>query len=66
MQVNGEEFNINQLRHNNLLTLLQFYNLNPETVAVERNGQILRRTDWSEIILENADRLELIRFVGGG
>lgn len=40
--------------------------LDPRTVAVERNGAIVRRETWPDVKLEQEDRLEIIRFVGGG
>lgn len=38
----------------------------PETVVVELDGQILKRSDYAEQRLTNGCELELIRFVGGG
>ena len=40
--------------------------LNPDTVVVECNGQIVRREDYADFIMEEGAILELIRFVGGG
>jgi len=38
----------------------------PEHVAVEHNGAILDRADFPGLVLRPADRLEIVRFVGGG
>lgn len=35
-------------------------------VAVERNGQVVRRADQAHSVLEPGDRIELVRLVGGG
>ena len=35
-------------------------------VAVEHNGTILRREEFSTIRLSDGDKLEVVRFVGGG
>ena len=35
-------------------------------VAVEHNGAILRREDFSTTALSDGDKLEVVRFVGGG
>lgn len=35
-------------------------------VAVERNGEIVPRSRWSETPLRAGDRIELVRFVQGG
>jgi sulfur carrier protein len=40
--------------------------LNPATVVAECNGVIVRREEYSEYQLNDGDKLELIRFVGGG
>ena len=40
--------------------------LEPRTVAVERNGDIAPRTSWEATVLEDGDRLEVVRFVQGG
>lgn len=37
-----------------------------EHVAVERNGEILERTELAGVVLRAGDRLEIVRFVGGG
>ncbi len=35
-------------------------------VAVERNGEPVAREDFSRVILEEGDRLEIVRPVAGG
>lgn len=37
-----------------------------EHVAVEHNGEIVERADFARIDLQAGDRLEIVRFVGGG
>ncbi len=37
-----------------------------DRVAVEKNGEIVRRGDFSATALHDGDRLEIVRFVGGG
>ncbi len=49
-----------------LLELLQGLGLTPATVVVERNGQVVARDDHPGTRLEQGDRLEIVRFVGGG
>jgi sulfur carrier protein len=51
------------------MTLLQFLEqrgINPQIVAVEHNGEIVKRTRYAEVGLANGDRLEIVRMVGGG
>lgn len=49
-----------------VLSLLESLERHPRTVAVERNGQIVRRSDYAESHLEAGDRLEIVHFVQGG
>jgi thiamine biosynthesis protein ThiS len=49
-----------------LAELLAQHNLKPERVVVERNGEIVDRASYGEVILEEHDALEILRFVGGG
>ena len=49
-----------------VLSLLESLALDPAHVVVERNGEILRREDFSATPLAEEDALEVIRFVGGG
>jgi thiamine biosynthesis protein ThiS len=37
-----------------------------DRVAVERNGEIVRRTDWAATPVHSGDRFEIVHFVGGG
>jgi thiamine biosynthesis protein ThiS len=37
-----------------------------DRVAVERNGEIVRRADWAATPVHNGDRFEIVHFVGGG
>lgn len=38
----------------------------PDRVAVEMNGTIVRKRDWSAAIVARDARLEIVEFVGGG
>lgn len=41
-------------------------NYNPRLVAVEYNGEILHRQHWSETVVKDGDKLEIVTIVGGG
>lgn len=64
MKVNGKqvEFTSGQTITQYLVSL----RMNPGTVAIEWNGEILGREKWSETTLLENDKLEIIKFVGGG
>ena len=40
--------------------------LDEDAVAVERNREIVRRLNWADTELQTGDRIEVVRFVGGG
>jgi thiamine biosynthesis protein ThiS len=46
--------------------LLRQLNLDPRTVVVELNRQIVRRPRLGETALADGDTVELVHFVGGG
>ena len=49
-----------------VLDLLAGLGRDPRTVAVERNGDIVRRPDYGATVLAAGDRLEVVHFVQGG
>jgi sulfur carrier protein len=49
-----------------VLDLLAGLGRDPRAVAVERNGEIVRRADYGGTRLEAGDRLEVVHFVQGG
>lgn len=46
--------------------LVELLALAPGRVAVERNLEIVPRSQWAEVRLGEGDRLEIVHFVGGG
>jgi thiamine biosynthesis protein ThiS len=46
--------------------LLRQLDLDPHTVVVELNRQIVRRPRLNETTLSDGDTIELVHFVGGG
>lgn len=39
---------------------------NPRRIAVERNGEIVPKGQYQEILLRDGDVIEIVSFVGGG
>ena len=46
--------------------LLARFEVDPTAVAVERNRQIVPKTDFDSVRLADGDQLEVVTFVGGG
>ncbi len=40
--------------------------LKADRIAVERNGEIVARTNWGSTQVDSGDKLEIVHFVGGG
>ena len=49
-----------------LLDLLAELGRDPRSVAIEYNGDIVRRPRYGEIALAGGDRVEVVHFVQGG
>lgn len=40
--------------------------LNVQRVAVELNGDIVKRSDFDKVVVKGDDSMEIVNFVGGG
>jgi len=49
-----------------LTELLDLLSLPSERIAIELNQQVVRKKDWQDISIAEADRIEIVHFVGGG
>jgi thiamine biosynthesis protein ThiS len=49
-----------------LTAFLESLAVDPRSVAVARNGDVLPREKWPEATLQDGDVLEIVRMVGGG
>jgi thiamine biosynthesis protein ThiS len=50
----------------NVAELIDRYQMPPQAIFIEHNGVALHRREWSERILAEGDRIEIIRVVAGG
>ncbi len=48
------------------MALLEALDLAPGQVAIEINGRIVPRAEFPSLALKADDRVEIVRFVGGG
>ena len=62
--VNGEPRRI--IPGASIAALVAELDLDPRTVAVERNLEIVPKSAYAEIALADGDQLEIVHFVGGG
>ena len=49
-----------------IFRLLNKLNIKPQGIAVELNLEIAQKGRYSETVLKNGDRIEIVRMVGGG
>ena len=63
VKVNGTELD---LAGNTVSAYLATTNYDPRRIAVERNGDIVFKSQYDVTVLEDGDSLEIVSFVGGG
>lgn len=63
VKVNGKELDI---AGKTVADYLALTNYDPKRIAVERNGEIVFKSQYGETVLEDGDSVEVVSFVGGG
>ncbi len=67
LTVNGQNRSFEDLAQPaTLAQAIAAMNLKGDRIAVEHNGQIVQRANWSDTTVYSGDRLEVVHFVGGG
>lgn len=62
--VNGKEIRMEQ--PTSVAAYLENAGYQMKRIAVELNGEILPKYEYSDTMLKDGDRLEVVTFVGGG
>lgn len=62
--LNGDPFTIADLL--TITGLLTHLELDPRTVAVERNFVVVKRDHYATTAIGEGDQIEIVNFVGGG
>ncbi len=63
VKVNGEMLDLAGMT---VMDYLATTNYDPKRIAVERNGDIVFKSQYSTTVLEDGDSIEVVSFVGGG
>lgn len=63
VKINGVGFDI---AGQTLALYLSTTDYNLSRIAVERNGEIVPKSEYDKIVLKNDDVIEVVSFVGGG
>ena len=66
LKINGIEKQFPDGLPKTLIELLKQLDINQATVVAEINGKIIAREDFSKTQVSPGQRIELVRFVGGG
>ena len=64
MRINGQEYALTKVM--SLQELLEEQGYRSNLVAVELNGDIVKRSEYGLTMLTAEDKLEIVSFVGGG
>ena len=64
IQLNGDPYEINN--GTNLIELLDKLKIKKNKVAIEVNGEIVESNKYSNLILNKDDKVEIVKFIGGG
>ena len=63
VKINGNELNVAGMTVAEYLATTDF---DCGRIAVERNGEIVLKINYSETVIKDGDSLEVVSFVGGG
>ena len=63
VKINGEEMNVAGMTFAEYLATT---NYDPKRIAVERNGDIVPKSQYADTLLCDGDNVEIVSFVGGG
>ena len=67
IQLNGQSRTLESIGDPSTLdAVIAALELKPDRIAVELNGEIVRRATWPQTTIRSNDRLEIVHVVGGG
>ena len=64
IQLNGDPYEIKD--GTNLNELLNNLKIQKNKVAIEVNGEIVEKNKYPNLILNKGDKVEIVKFIGGG
>jgi len=65
ISINGNDKNFD-VETMSISTLIEHMNLVGKRIAIERNGEIVPRSQFASVMLQQGDKLEIVGAVGGG
>ena len=64
IQLNGRKITIKT--GSSISEILKKYKLDSSKIAIEHNGKIIQKSNYSKKFLKKNDVLEIVHFIGGG
>ncbi|RTX67091.1 sulfur carrier protein ThiS [Staphylococcus hyicus] len=64
LNINGDAFEIDRLM--TIAELIECLEIEGKRIAIELNGQVIKRSLWPTYTLSDNDQIEILEFVGGG
>lgn len=61
--VNGDQYGYESIAVDQLITVL---GVEPRGIAVARNGEIVRRSEWTSTLVVSGDLVEIVTAAAGG
>jgi len=62
--LNGQKYCINS--ETSLLELIRYFDYNTSLLVLEYNNSVCNQKNWSNIFINNNDKIEIVTIVGGG
>jgi sulfur carrier protein len=53
-------------REINIVSVLESLNISSKHIAIEINESLIFRSDWEKTNLEDGDKVEIVKAIGGG
>lgn len=63
MIINGKAYDFETM---GLKELFNKLDINSDHIVLEMNGKIIERNDFTNLVVNHQDKLEIVTFVGGG
>ncbi|MEG0250941.1 MAG: sulfur carrier protein ThiS [Peptostreptococcus sp.] len=63
IKINGKDYGEESI---SLIEFIKLQDFDTQKIAVELNGNIIKRGTYDEYVLHDGDSLEIVCFVGGG
>lgn len=63
IKVNGEEM---EFRETTILDFLEKNGYKPDRVVVEKNLEIIPKSEWGKVLISDGNSVEILMFMGGG